>query len=948
MNQAFDLLWRRGVSALLLVVLVASLTYTPRVWGEETTADASSAETTSDVSDDSAADVEEESGETEEDSKSDAAASEPSDDATAQATDDTEGEEESEATDESEPSVDGEEAKESDDLPQEEAEETGTASSSEPESADGVTGNEDADTETGSHETASSSESSGSGSGEPSETLSDTLEVSSESAAGADDSTSVTSTTSPDATTASSSPAAPTIELTSSSTETAATTTTTGTTTTPTASSSTTTIESGTAVALANIINIVNSNFINSDGVVFFSNFLEAVTEALDLRNLYNSLANFGCSLTSCTDDDTTVNVSNDAFIENYLLLQALTGGNLISGADTGVINTGDAYAGLNLINVANMNFIDSNYLLVTLNAFNDVNGDIIFPSTDLLLSSLAYSPDGANINLSNTANVTNDLTIDADSGGNELQTSNGGSITTGATGATSNVFNQINSSLIGGQNITIMFRIHGDWVGEVFGAPDDLLWTQSPDGSILLFDSNSGNGGSYSAGSLNVDATNNASINNDISIAALTGENQITGTETGLISTGNAYAGANIVNLANGNVIGRNWVLAIVNIFGDFKGNIAFGRPDLWIGEMVDAPSKITNGSLLKYKFTVINNGDSPATEVFIEDAYEADHLTIKSASLPYTTTADGTLRFALGKIPKGGAVEITYEAEVMNTSSEQELTNVVTVKGRETDNNFTDNTDTATVKTYSSGGGKKTREITRNIKETPLLSGIMEEGDALLVKRMFKTFPLTPEYPSMRQVVVLNNPTTHSIPGVVFEDILKDPAGNVIKSEVWELGEVLPGEEIELGYTLAFESGAPTGTYTLHSKITTQNGGEDIHQNGTVIFTALVLPEALPSWLQDMEFTAPQLTSILPQFASSIGGMTLESWIRSVLRGEGGMVLPTLSTHSMSTATRQHDTEDRLGMWLDQLYEYLSYLVTKVAPNIALAWVPEENYKF
>ena len=724
----------------------------------------------------------------------------------------------------------------------------------------------------------------------------------------------------------------------------AATTTTIGT-ATSSATSTPVTIQSGEAIALANIINIVNSNFINSDGVVFFSNFFDAITEALDLRKLYDSLSNFGCSLTDCDNDSTTVNLSNNASIENFLLLQAMTGGNLISGAQNGVINTGNAYAGLNLVNVANMNFIDSNYLLVTLNAFNDVNNDIIFPSTDLLLSSLAYSPRSAQINVNNNATVNNNVNIDADSGGNVLETANGGSITTGATGATSNVFNQINTSLIGGQNITILFRIHGDWVGEVFGAPDDLLWYQSPDGSIILFDSNSGTSGSQNAGALNLNAANYASINNHVNVVALTGENQITGTETGLISTGNAYAGANIVNLANGNVVGRNWVLAIVNIFGDFKGNIAFGRPDLWVGEMVDAPSKVKNGSVLKYKFTVINNGDSPATQVTLEDQYASEFLTIKNASMPFTVTTDGKLRFNIGKIPRGGAVEISYEAEVTGTTPGQELTNVVRVKGRETDNNIQDNTDTATVETSGRGGSNskpKKREMAREVREVPLLMGVAETGmDILRVKRVFKNFPLTVAYPSMRQVVVLYNPTQSTIPAVKFEDILHDPDGNPVQTEVWDLGDVLPGEEIELGYTLTFKSTAAPGAYKLYSKITTGTGARDTHENGTVWFTTGLLPEELPSFLNEIELLAPRLTSVPIYFASSLTDMNAKTYENLFYQfDEGGILLPALSSHSMSTATRQQNTFGELSGWLNKLYLYLSSLVAKVVPAIAYAW--------
>ncbi|HEY0964231.1 MAG TPA: hypothetical protein VGE31_00335 [Candidatus Paceibacterota bacterium] len=931
MNHILDVSWRKGVSFLLLVALMLSLVVTPSVYAEgESEEDSAPVTAISDSTDEEAEDGEpadEDASEPEEESGEEANAEENSSETPAEEEGGSAEDNSTTAESVSESEVtltEDEEVDESEVI----AEETAATSTSD---------TEDVATTTITNSTpettvpAASSSAGGGGNDSSNDTGVSTT---------SDDTVATTSDTTTEDT---DTPVVPVNELTSTTTEIAATTTTvTSSTTAPTttsATTSTTTIESGTAVALANIINIVNSNFINSDGVVFFSNFLDAITGSLDFRKLYDSMAEFGCSLTSCDQNDTTVNISNNALIENFLLLQALSGGNLIAGgADNGVINTGDAYAGLNLINVANMNFVDSDYLLVTLNAFNDVNGDIIFPSLDMLLSSLAYSPESANINLTGNANVNNDLTVDADSGNNDLVTSNGGTISTGASGATSNVFNQLNSSLIGGQNVTIMFRIHGDWAGEVFGAPDDLLWTQSPDGSVLLFDRNSTSGGAYNTGSLNLTGNNDATINNNVNVVALTGDNQITGTETGLISTGNAYAGANIVNLANGNVVGRNWIMAVINIFGDFKGNIAFGRPDLWVGEMINAPSRVQNGSVLDFKFTVINNGDSPATQVVLEDKIEAAHLKIKNASLPYTT--DGNiLRFDLGKIPRGGAVEVSYQAEVTGTSEGQSLTNTVTVKGRETDNNLNDNTDTATIKTYKSGGKKKPREIVREIKAVPLLAGVIgDEADTLRVKRAFPNFPLTSAYPSMRQVVTLHNPTSNIIPSVVFEDILKDPQGTVLQTEVWDLGDVLPGEEIELGYTLAFNANAPSGTYTLHSKITSGTGASDEHQNGTIIYSTGLLPERLPSLLDTLTVTTPRLT--LPGFASSPTDTTMESFTLAYLFDEGGMVLPTLAGHSMSTATRQQDAWGDWSGWLDRLYAYVSSLVSKVAPAIALAW--------
>src|SRR5690606_13875134 len=123
--------------------------------------------------------------------------------------------------------------------------------------------------------------------------------------------------------------------------------------------------------------------------------------------------------------------------------------------------------------------------------------------------------------------------------------------------------------------------------------------WMDDGEGGIYIFD-NQGGGGT--GGNTNISATNTASITNNVDVVALTGENAISGSETALICTGTAYAGANIMNVANATVVGRNWMLAIINILGDFNGNIAFGRPDLWIGGQANVPNAIKNGNEIEY----------------------------------------------------------------------------------------------------------------------------------------------------------------------------------------------------------------------------------------------------------------------------------------------------------------------------------------------------------
>lgn len=606
-------------------------------------------------------------------------------------------------------------------------------------------------------------------------------------------------------------------------------------------------IVSGQAIALANILNIVNTNFINSSGVVLFSNFFDYVREHIDLRNLFGSTGE--CGPLPCTDGDhVQINATSTAHIDNSITIHATSGANHIDGADEAKIDTGDAYAGLNLVNLANNNFVDSNYLLVSFNAFQGIGGDIVFPSLSNFFSSLAGAAT-PNLSLNNQAEINNSVHTNADSGNNSITSSTSSTITTGDSQTSANVFNQLNATNHSGSNVSILFRIHGDWAGEIFGAPDSLSWLETDDGSIYLFDTGNQTGSSSSTGSTEVTGESTAVINNDVSVIALTGDNHISNANTALISTGNAYAGANLINVANSNIVGQNWILAIINIFGNFQGNIAFGRPDLWIGEQVNAPSKIKNGSELTYTFTVINNGDSEATDAVVIDTYDADHIEIIDSSLDYSSS-DGQLQWQIGTLPPGGATEISYRARIVNADDGTDITNTVTVAGRETDNNDNDNTDTVTITTDRKKTGRKIRPAAAEVL------GASTALERLEVSRPTRSTTLSPTESIATQQLVISNPTNRSFAGVVIYDRLYDPSGTLIKTEQWDLGTILPHEEITLDYQIQFSAKASWGIYKLSTVVTAAGASEQVRDgNGYILLEFAIPMEAAPATLTTTE---------------------------------------------------------------------------------------------
>jgi len=598
------------------------------------------------------------------------------------------------------------------------------------------------------------------------------------------------------------------------------------------------TIVSGRAIALANILNLVNTNFVNSKGIILFSNFFEAIKNSIDFRNYFNA-ASSTCGGPCTGGDDVTIRMENNAHIDNDIYIEATSGGNAATSTGSAAIKTGDAYAGLNLINIANTNFVDSEYLLVTLNAFNDVEGDLVFPSLSNFFESMARGVSSlSTLSIQNQASVENNVDVSADSGNNSAQADGGSQITTGDAHATTNVFNQINTTLAGDRAISILFRVHGTWAGEVFGAPQDLLWTGNGDDGIFLLERSESSTGV--GGEVDVTASSTALIKNDVSVVALTGDNRIDTADTALISTGDAYAGANVVNIANGNVVGRNWILAVINIFGNFTGNIAFGRPDLWVGEQIDVPGKIENGSELTYKFTVINNGDSEANGVVLTDAYDSAHIEIIESSAAYTQEG-GELLWNLPALGAGDGVEITYRARIKDADPGMEIANTVSVESHETDNNLEDNTDTASVVLDSPTIHRSLKER----RELPRTGGVHPE--VLTVSRT-EGFASVEPGTVVTQRLIIKNPGRKATLPVVLYDKLYDPSGNLIKEEPWNLGVILPHEEITISYDVVFDDDALPGLYTLSTSI---EAGAEIslfEKNGMIYLAGLPETPALP----------------------------------------------------------------------------------------------------
>lgn len=598
-------------------------------------------------------------------------------------------------------------------------------------------------------------------------------------------------------------------------------------------------ISTGDAAATADVVNVANSSFINSIGWFILLNLLFGLADDLNVSSLWSSLGGNApsvCGQGTCAGTGSlTVANTNSAGINNDISVGAASGANTAGGGDTASIATGAAFAGANVVNVVNTNVVDSQYVLIAINNFGDWVGDLIFPSSEKLATTGGAIAEGAEVSASNNnaASIENDVASGADTGGNTAEGENT-SILSGASSAVANIVNRINQNFFGGTTIYIIIRVHGDWVGDVLNAPEGISW-QEDGGQIELFGELTGaNGGSF--GSTEVNNANTAEVRNAVKAYALTGANVASAADTASIATGDAFAAVNVVNLVNTNIFGKNWILAVINIFGNWFGNISFGSPDLWVGgraEITPDPShegKAIPGTPVTLHFTVANNGDVKATAVKLR----ADSLKYLSAvNAPGAAHAGKFLEFNIGDILPGETREISYSGtlEWGGAYGDTLVTTEADVSSSQSDANPADNSEDVSFVSYltpPTGGGAIT------------YIGGAKKGANLPAFDIVKTATPTAALPGgeTKYQISIENTGGEAYRSVLV-DVLRSPEGKIIYRKQWDLGRIAAGEKVVIDYTTRWGLSTTPGIYLNTAQIMAMGGSDSM--SGTPILSRL-----------------------------------------------------------------------------------------------------------
>ena len=601
-------------------------------------------------------------------------------------------------------------------------------------------------------------------------------------------------------------------------------------------SSSTTTIETGDANVVVGLLNNVNSNIVDSDVSQLLFNIFDQLKENIDLSDEISTSSQSNCATFTkevcSTSTECCVNLSNlnqnQGEIENNILIEATTGENEASCTENVFIKTGDANVSANIFNLLNTNLVDSNWTQFIINVFDNWMGDLIFPGKEKMEEFLNTQNDKCEdtcqtlISNQNEGQIENKVFVEANTGENKAKGASS-TIETGDAAAKVDISNIVNTNLINQNLFFVAINNFGNWKGYVFSLSPSLEMTEDIQG-VKIFNLDleevKNSSGNLSNNSSEIENQNSGNIENNIIINVLTGKNSATSsTGSVIIETGDANVLANIINVLNSNIVQSNILSGSINIFGNWEGDIAFGRPNLWIGMKAITPHHPAQpGDTITFTLTFMNIGDADATQVRIISDYDERYLEIVDAGGGVIIDNPGEIQWEIGELPVASSSFVSFSAVV-----KQEIPYGITT-----------------------------------IFSTSTISSFEEDWDSennidvisIQISRPFPTSPVVwnPSLPKL-EITKTHNLESFIYPGdnidfkIVLYNNSESPAYNVVVSDIlfyeneaiktfsWELGKVLPHEEINIEYTVALGSEALPGIYT---NVAEANGSD--HKRGSI----------------------------------------------------------------------------------------------------------------
>lgn len=550
-------------------------------------------------------------------------------------------------------------------------------------------------------------------------------------------------------------------------------------------------IATGEAVSVSNIINDVNSNKIGNN---FEDLIINIFGEENGDINLYEKFTRLIEDAKELTEEQKTaftaflVENYNNAVVANNAGATAESGKNSIEGTDgDSRIDTGDSIAIANIINIINRNLTGNNWLFSVVNVLGTWNGDLIVPGEGVISvpePSQAYNYEVVN---ENRADVSNDVNAFAETGYNNIDLAGEAVISSGQASSLAVASNILNTNIVKNNWFFLIVNNMGNWSGNIFN------WSGEKFSGFFQFDFQISDllEGIPSGGILNVKNVNNAEVKNSATAFADSGGNLIENADEARITTGNASALARVFNFINTNITGNNWMFSVVNVMGEWNGDLQFAYPDLSIS-LSDGKEEAEAGDVLVYSIKLKNEGQAACENARVMFSLN-DEMSFEGGSSEVDKKANGNeLVWEIPGLSPGEEKFFSVKAKIKDLEAGKKYSLMsaagVTTKTKELALANNSSSDVVEVEVPASFKSDEKNDVDSHIsiKREMDRQGTLRPGD--LMKHTF---------------YIKNNGEDH-LYNVVLQDKMKDALGQEITIYQWEIGDLPLGQEIMVDYTL------------------------------------------------------------------------------------------------------------------------------------------------
>lgn len=272
---------------------------------------------------------------------------------------------------------------------------------------------------------------------------------------------------------------------------------------------------SGNAYAVANLVNLVNTNIIDSKYLLLSFNMLGNLNGDITLpdADFWKKLFQSG-STVSGSSDTLSAATDNQVAIDGTSTADAETGGNSATSAATSTATSGVARSAVSSFTQANTTQVGGTSVFLLFRVLGNWSGSVQgLPdgitwqqtpdgivlsggSTSGTSALLGGASNALNASTTNTASLINNVHVWALTGQNQAHAAEGtAAASSGNAYAAANTVNLVNTTILGRNWIFAIFNILGDWNGNIaFGHPD--LWigaaaqaaNPAPKGSTVIY----------------------------------------------------------------------------------------------------------------------------------------------------------------------------------------------------------------------------------------------------------------------------------------------------------------------------------------------------------------------------------------------------------------------------------------------------------------------------